>query len=125
MKRILLIDDNLPFLAVQALVLRGAGYEVTTAEHGREGAKLLAGQRFDLVVTDLVMPEKDGIEVILELRRRGSPIKIIAISGGGRVGPENYLYMAGKLGAAATLTKPFSSDTLLTAVAGLLAAPAA
>src|SRR5438552_5036610 len=113
MANILLIDDNAGMLKMQVEFLRHAGHAVTTAVNGKEGMSLVEKQPFDLVITDLVMPEKEGIEVIMELRRKFPALKIIAISGGGRVNPEDYLVLARKLGATKTLAKPFSGKELV------------
>lgn len=121
MANILLIDDNIGLLKMQVEFLRHAGHEVSTAANGKEGMRLVEKQPFDLVVTDLIMPEKEGIEVIMELRRKRPALKIIAISGGGRVSAEDYLVLARKLGAAQTLAKPFSGKELVDAVANVLA----
>jgi DNA-binding response OmpR family regulator len=121
MANILLIDDNAGMLKMQVAFLQQAGHAVTTAVNGKEGLKLVAQQPFDLVITDLVMPEKEGIEVIIELRQKLPALKIIAISGGGRVKPEGYLVLAQKLGAAKTLAKPFSGKELVEAVTSVLA----
>jgi DNA-binding response OmpR family regulator len=122
---ILLIDDNPGVLKMQLEFLRLAGHSVRTAASGREGVQLGRSFRCDLLITDIVMPDKDGIEVIVELRRHNPALKIIAISGGGRIGPENYLDLARKLGAARTLAKPFSGKELVDTVAALLAGDAA
>jgi DNA-binding response OmpR family regulator len=121
MANILLIDDNPGLLKMQVEFLRHAGHGVTTAANGKEGVQLGRSRPFDLLITDIIMPEKDGIEVIVELRRAIPRMKIIAISGGGRIGPSDYLDLAHKLGAATTLTKPFSGKDLVDAVAALLA----
>ncbi len=122
MANILLVDDNVGLLKMQSEFLRGAGHKVTTAPDGKEALRLTQDQVFDLVVTDLVMPEKEGIETIIELRRKIPTMKIIAMSGGGRVDAKDYLMLAQKLGAAKTLAKPFSGKELVEAVASVLSA---
>ena len=122
MPNILLVDDNAGLLKMQAEFLRSAGYVVTTAANGKEALRLTQEQAFDLVVTDLVMPEKEGIETIIELRRKIPAMKIIAMSGGGRGDAKDYLIVAQKLGAAKTLAKPFSGKELVEAVASVLSA---
>ena len=116
MAKILVVDDNNKFREMTSLVLRKAGHIVTVATNGNEATRLVQDNTFDLVITDLVMPEKDGIETIMELRRKIPALKIIAMSGGGLVAPENYLVIARQLGTAQTLAKPFSRDELLAAV---------
>ena len=120
MAKILLVDDDAELLAMAALFLRRAEHVVTTAGNGKEAMRLVEGNVFDLVITDLVMPEKEGIEIIIELHRKLPALKILAISGGGFSTPKNYLAPALKLGAARTLAKPFSGIELLAAVTGLL-----
>jgi DNA-binding response OmpR family regulator len=116
MAKILLVDDNAALLEMVALFLRGAEHVVTTAANGREAMGLVEDNTFDLVITDIVMPEEEGLGTIMKLRRKTPALKIIAISGGGSVAPEDYLSMARKFGAAQTLAKPFSGDELLAAV---------
>ena len=123
MKRILVIDDDEAFRRVFADTLVRAGYQVLTAENGVVALKLFRAQPVDLVITDLVMPEKEGIETMLELHKLQPTLKIIVMSGGGRVDPTDYLPMAKQLGASKTLAKPFKSEEMLDAVAGLLAEP--
>jgi DNA-binding response OmpR family regulator len=120
MARILLIDDDAPFRSMLSQTLAHFGHTVTQACNGREGLNLLARDPADLVITDVVMPEKEGMEVLMELREQRPQPKIIVISGGGRVSAEEYLGFAKLLGAGATLTKPFSNEALLAAIAQLL-----
>ena len=120
MAHILLADDNADILSLQSTLLRDAGHEVTTASTGREALQQARIRPFDLVITDIVMPEGDGIETIVEVRRRHPGTKIIAISGGGRMSSDNYLPLAEKLGAAKSLSKPFSGGELLATVAFVL-----
>ncbi len=124
MKRILLIDDNEAFRRPLAEVLKRAGYEVHTAPEGATALKLFRQQPFDLVITDLIMPGMEGVETILELRRLAPAVKLIAMSGGGRLGPQDYLPIAKRLGANETLVKPFQAPVILGLVASLLAATA-
>ena len=102
------------------LTLAEFGHTVIEASNGVEGLKKFPAEGVDLVITDMVMPEKEGIEVITELRKRHPQLKIIAISGGGRIGPGDYLRIAKFLGAAKILAKPFSSLELMLAVDALL-----
>ena len=97
------------------------GYDVITAVNGKKGLQLLnLESNIDLVISDLIMPEKEGIETILEIKRDFSHIRILAISGGGRGDSQNYLLLAKKLGADLTLSKPFIKQELLEAVQELL-----
>ncbi|MEI7911586.1 MAG: response regulator [Verrucomicrobiota bacterium] len=120
MAKILLVDDNAELLAMAALFLRRAEHVVTTAGDGKEVMHLVEDNAFDLVITDLVMPEKEGIETIIELHRKMPALKILAISGGGSIQGKDYLAAALDFGAARTLAKPFSGIELLAAVSDLL-----
>jgi len=100
--------------------LTRAGYEVTEALDGKEGISLYLKEPIDLVITDIVMPNKEGIETIIELRQSFPEVKIIAMSGGGRIIPEDYLYMAKGLGAKRTFAKPFDLEKLLESIHELL-----
>jgi CheY-like chemotaxis protein len=108
-KRILVIDDDLFFSKVLAQLLERCGYEVTVAHNGTEGIDCYRKELPDLVITDLRMPEKDGLETIAELQSEFSDSKVIAISGGD---PQN-LPIARKLGARHTFVKPFDTEELL------------
>lgn len=114
--RILVIDDYDPFRAFLTDVLIDAGYEVSEARNGRDGLRLFRESPTDLVITDVLMPEKDGIEIITELRREFPTVKIIAVSGGGSYSADGYLQMAKLLGSARTLAKPVRSEQLLEVV---------
>ncbi|MEQ8857713.1 MAG: response regulator [Pseudomonadales bacterium] len=120
MSAILVIDDDASVREVIGEMLRLEGHEVTMAENGRDGIGLLHAERFDLVITDLIMPEKEGIETISEIRRTNDTIPIVAISGGGRLGPGDYLETARHIGADATLAKPFARQELLSTIESLL-----
>jgi DNA-binding response OmpR family regulator len=120
MSAILVIDDDASVREVVSEMLRLEGHDVTIAENGREAIPLLAASHFDLVITDLIMPEKEGIETISEIRRTDSRIPIVAISGGGRLGPGDYLETARYIGADATLAKPFARQELLATIEALL-----
>jgi DNA-binding response OmpR family regulator len=122
MARILVIDDEDLILATLNNVLSLAGHEVLTARDGAQGLAMFERQPVDLVVTDIIMPEKEGVETIIELRRRRPNLPIIAISGGGRIKmkSEEILVAAAKLGANEILAKPFEPAALCAAVARLL-----
>jgi CheY-like chemotaxis protein len=125
MAKILLVDDNPGLLAMQRGLLERGGHVVTTATNGKEAVERAQRESFELLITDLVMPEKEGIETIIELHRKFPAMKIIAISGGGRINAKDYLDLAGKLGASKTFSKPFSGKDLLAAVASLTSVQAA
>ena len=116
MSRILIIDDEQPVRSVFRRALERAGHEVSEAGDGQAGLKQIAQSSFDLVVTDIVMPEIEGIEFILQLHREQPDLKVIAMSGGGRVAPKAYLDMARAAGAVSVLAKPFTIEALLAAV---------
>jgi CheY-like chemotaxis protein len=120
MARILIIDDDVQILKILRQTLECEGYDVLEASNGKQGIKRYLENPADLIITDIIMPEKDGIEIIIELKRDYPDVKIIAISGGGRIGPEEYLDMSKKLGAQRTFTKPFERKQLLSAVQDLL-----
>jgi DNA-binding response OmpR family regulator len=92
------------------------GHLVTEARDGREGLDYFYRSGADLVITDIVMPEKEGFEVLMELRKVRPPVKLIAMSGGGRQSPADVLNIAKHLGAARVLSKPFSNDELVAAI---------
>jgi YesN/AraC family two-component response regulator len=116
MERILIIDDEAPIRSMIRLILEREGYTVAEASDGAEGIRCFREKPADLVITDLIMPNKDGIGMILELKKEFSTAKIIAMSGGGLNRPEGYLRGAKKLGAAYTLSKPINRQELLRAV---------
>jgi DNA-binding response OmpR family regulator len=123
MARILIIDDEEQIRTMLKRVLEREGHETMAASNGRLGMRIHLKDPADLVITDIIMPEQEGIETIIKLRRESPRTKIIAISGGGDVGAEGYLAMAGKLGAQVTLQKPFGLEEILMAVRNLLATP--
>jgi CheY-like chemotaxis protein len=114
MAQILVVDDDELVRSLAAETLRQDGHLVTEAADGQEGLAQFRASRADLVLTDLVMPVKEGIEMIMELRREYPDTKIIAMSG--VVHCHNYLQIAEKLGALRSLGKPFTKDGLLYAV---------
>ena len=116
MASILLVDDDEQLRPMLKMVLERAGHVVNEAGNGREALVSYNRQQTDLVVTDLVMPDKEGLEMIMELRRSYPALKIIAMSGGGRTGTQNYLELAVKFGANHILNKPFSNQELLDGV---------
>lgn len=120
MAKILVIDDDDTVRLSVRLALEDAEHEVDEATNGAEGLDQLKSQLADLVVTDIFMPEKEGLETIDEIRRDYPQIKIIAISGGGRIDPQDYLEIARQLGADHVLFKPFDIHLLLDVVDGLL-----
>lgn len=116
MPTILLIDDDDLFRAALADALTGRGFKVIQASDGEEGMALFRAEPTDLVITDMVMPNKEGIETIGDLRREDPNVGIIAMSGGLAQNAPLYLKLAGNLGATRTLKKPFGLPALITAI---------
>ncbi|MGD8990565.1 MAG: response regulator [Desulfobacterales bacterium] len=116
MARILIIDDESQIRSMLRLMLERGGYEVIEAADGMEGIRQYRDNPADLIITDLIMPNKDGIGMIIELKKEFPRVKIIAMSGGGVNRPEGYLDGAKKLGATRTLTKPIDRDEMLNAI---------
>lgn len=115
-KTILIIEDDERIRELLRTFLEAAGYLVVDAENGAVGIKKYRENTIDLVITDLIMPEKEGIETIRELKALNPQVKIIAMSGGGVLDPEEYLSIAKRLGVLRTLAKPFSREEIVTAV---------
>jgi len=113
MARILIVDDEDMVRLTLRKFLETAGHEVFEAENGEKGLKAFQDQPADLVITDIIMPEKEGIETIVDLKKEVPDLPIIAISGGGRIGNMDFLEIAGKLGARHVLSKPFDRQELL------------
>jgi len=120
--RILLVDDDDAIRGMLRRMLVSAGFEVEEAANGNVALAAYGRQPSDLVITDLVMPEKDGLETITELRRLDPAVKIIVMSGGGRSLEPDQLYLesARSVGALRVLSKPFSASALLKAVSDVL-----
>ena len=121
MARILVIDDEELIRYSIKRMLEEKGHTIDQAENGVEGTDLIKSRPYDLVITDIVMPKKEGLETILETREHNPDIKILAISGGGPTGRFDYLELAQQFGADAVIAKPFTTDQLHKAVADLLA----
>ena len=121
MASILIIEDDELFRVMLVDVLSGYGYTVTQAANGDEGLKVFQAQPTDLVLTDIVMPGKEGIATVQELRRSNPSLGIIAMSGGTAQNAPLYLNLANGLGADRTLQKPFSIDLLRKTVEAVLA----
>jgi len=121
-KHILVVDDEEQIRSLLTQMLEHEGFVVDTADNGAEGLELVAKNSYDLVVTDMIMPVKDGLKFIMELVRDYPDLRILAMSGGGAIKAERYLTMAGYLGDdIATLEKPFTLESLLARVNDLLA----
>lgn len=120
MARILVIDDDDQVREMLRRMIHNAGHEVVVAADGDVGMAMYREHPADLIVTDIIMPEKDGWEAIVELRRDYPDIKIIAISGGARLGPYSYLAIAKRFGAQRVFAKPIEKTELLRAIGELL-----
>lgn len=125
MPSVLIIEDDDFVKNMLKQTFERAGYMVETAENGLAGIKRYQSRQslfepFDVVITDLIMPDMEGIETIAALRKNNPKVKVIAISGGGKNRSEDYLNLAQKLGAKKTFTKPVDRDALLKAVKNLI-----
>lgn len=121
--RVLIIDDDEQIRVLLQQMMKWAGLEVAVAENGKVAMQLMQEKPADLVITDLIMPEQEGLETISRLKKEYEGIKIIAISGGGRIGPEAYLPAALELGADLVFSKPFDVQKVVSAVQDLLNSP--
>jgi DNA-binding NtrC family response regulator len=121
MAGILVVDDDAAIRTWVQRILARDSHEVTLAANGVEALKLLDAESFDLMITDVVMPDIEGLQLLRELRRKPNRPKIIAMSGGGRGTAADYLELARTFGAAETLEKPFTRDALSDAVRRVLA----
>jgi DNA-binding response OmpR family regulator len=120
MPRILVIDDDSAIRKMLKKSLERSGYEVMAASDGQKGLDLHKETPADLIITDVIMPNKEGLETIIEFRRDFPGVKIIAISGGGEIGPEGYLKAAMAFGADKALAKPLELKELVKVVEKLL-----
>jgi DNA-binding response OmpR family regulator len=120
MARILLIDDDEPVRQMLRATLTSAGHTVEEACDGKEGIARYHPDHTNLVITDLIMPEKDGLETIAELKWKYPSVKILAVSGGSRMCPADQLNVAKKMGADHILAKPFSTAKLLAIINELI-----
>jgi YesN/AraC family two-component response regulator len=120
MAKILVIDDEEQIRGLLKCIFHSQGHLVITADNGAVGLKMMAQEPFDLVITDIFMPEKEGMETIIEIKRDFPAVKILAVSGRDSKGCD-YLPMTRPLGADAYLNKPFSNADIVRLVNGLLA----
>jgi len=120
MATILLVDDDEQLRTMLSVVLRRAGYAVRVAIDGIEASNFYRSHPTDLIITDLIMPEKEGLEMIRELRKDYPQARIIAMSGGGRTGTMNCLEVARAFGAQQVLEKPFPHQEMLEAIRRVL-----
>jgi CheY-like chemotaxis protein len=120
MPGVLIVEDDKELREMLKMSLLRRSYSVLEAENGKDAITHFKPALTDLVVTDLIMPEEDGLKVVIKLRELKPSIKIIAISGGGKVGPGSYLNLAKALGADAIYSKPFSINELIAKIEQLL-----
>jgi CheY-like chemotaxis protein len=121
MAKILLADDSVELTRLLHRALTAAGHEVTVVHDGKDAIEQMSRDVYDLLITDIVMPDLGGLDVLRRLRKSAPGTRIIAMSGGGRGSSEQYLELAASFGAVATLAKPFPLDALTAAVTKALA----
>ncbi len=124
MPKVLIIDDEEDIRSVLKDMLDMSGYEVDTAENGRQAKDLYDKTEYDVVITDIIMPEQDGFEVILDYRNKNQLDRIIAISGGGRTSAEDYLNIANHFGVSSIFSKPPNYKDLIAKVDEIVASHA-
>jgi CheY-like chemotaxis protein len=120
--KVLIIDDDAAVRETLTAIIEGAGHQVATARNGRDILQRLRESGAELVITDILMPEKEGIETIRTIRQHSRTLPIIAVSGGGRGGNMDFLSVAKTFGANLTLAKPMEPEELVRAVAELIGA---
>ncbi len=116
MAKMLVVDDDLNFGALLRSLLAEVGHDVVLATDGAQAVEQIRVEKFDVLILDLIMPKKDGLEVLIDMRQRHQDLQVIAMSGGGYGSAADYLSWAKTLGARETLAKPFSRDELLVAI---------
>ena len=122
MARILVVDDDPDICRTLLRLLERDGHEVSVADNGKNGLLVLHENEFDLIITDIIMPDQDGLAMIIETKKARPGLRVIALSGGGFSGPEDYLKLASALGADEVFLKPFQPVELLQSVNQLLTA---
>ena len=120
MANILVIDDDEAVRDMVKSILAVGGHTVLFAADGRSGMQRMTEGKIDLIITDIIMPDQEGIETIQQLRRLGAKLPILAISGGGQRGHADFLSVARELGATDTLAKPFRAKDLIAKITTLL-----
>jgi DNA-binding response OmpR family regulator len=122
MPRVLVVDDNPDVRFTICQILESRGYDVDSARDGEEALALFESRVPDLVITDIIMPEQEGLGLIRNILARSAEARILAVSGGGRIGKTDYLMLARRMGAMAILPKPFEVDELIDKVEDCLSA---
>ena len=117
MNKVLVVEDDRAIREMCTVILKGENYTVLKAVNGKDATKILDEESdIDLIITDIIMPEKEGIQFIREVKRTYPDIKILAISGGGAIDAKQYLELAKNLGADSILEKPFDDQDLIEAI---------
>ncbi len=114
--RIVVVDDEQDICDVSCLLLEKSGYEAVSFEGGQQALDAMEKESFDLVLTDMLMPDMDGVELITEIRRRDPEQVILAMSGGGHAPKESYLQIAKLYGVQGVIPKPFNREKLVEAL---------
>lgn len=118
---ILVADDEPDLRDLIQITLEGAGHKVATVVNGRKASEILLREKFDLLITDVLMPERDGIELIAEVKTKYPAMRVVVMTAGGQIPIEDYLLIARRLGAHALMPKPFTGTRLLDVVAATMA----
>lgn len=113
MAKILIADDDPEILKFLTTILTLEGHQIKAVADGEMAVQAAAKEKFDLIITDIIMPNKEGIETIMEIKEMSPTMRILAISGGGRQGRMDFLRMAEMVGAYEVLAKPFEPRDLL------------
>jgi CheY-like chemotaxis protein len=117
---VLIVDDNADIRSFVKIVLERAGFQAQVAADGERALELQRAHPVDVLITDIFMPERDGIELIHQFKSEFPQVKIIAMSGGGRISKRDYLPLVADIGADLVLRKPFAADTLLSMLQDLV-----
>jgi len=120
MKKILVVDDDDLIRDLIYEILEPNGYQILLADNGNKALEILDREEVDLIITDIIMPDKEGIETIIDIKKKLPRAKIIAMSGGGQLDANSYLSIAKKLGVKATITKPFDPAKLIRTIEEVL-----
>ena len=120
MKSVLVVDDEPGMREMVKQLLLNEGYHVLEASNGKHAMEFLKNETLELVITDIIMEEMDGVEIILEIRENYPDVKIIAMSGGNKISSEDYLESASELGTDRIFTKPFALSDMLNAIKELI-----
>lgn len=117
--KVLIVEDDASYAKALRHTLQKQGYEISFTDNGADAIKKFQTHNYDLVITDIFLPEKEGIELIQEIRDIDSSVKIIAISSGGITGHSSFLEIAEAMGANGVIKKPFDPSQIIAAISGL------